>query len=64
MIQARQFRETKAPGIRPGDADYDLIKMLGQGGMGVVYLARASSLFACLPKGDAALRRAVRHESS
>ena len=45
VIQRRNFRETKTPEVRlGGDADYDLIKMLGQGGMGVVYWARQASI--------------------
>lgn len=45
VIQRRNFRETKTPELRlGGDADYDLIKMLGQGGMGVVYWARQASI--------------------
>lgn len=44
VIQPRMFRETKTPGYTASNADYDLIKTLGQGGMGVVYWARQASI--------------------
>lgn len=45
VIQPRHFREAKTPEPTLGsDADYDLLKMLGQGGMGVVYSARQASI--------------------
>jgi len=43
VIQSRDLREQKT--LEPGvGADYELINRLGEGGMGVVYMARQSSI--------------------
>jgi len=44
VIQRRALREPKAADAASGTAEYDLLKTLGQGGMGVVYAARQASI--------------------
>ena len=44
VVQRRAFREVSAEPAFGGDADYELVKKLGEGGMGVVYAGRQASI--------------------
>src|SRR5690606_18641378 len=45
VIQSRVLREEASPGDEPSQRiDFSLLKKLGEGGMGIVYAARQSSI--------------------